>query len=213
MQSAGPIREEWKPIYLSYLYQGSEFGHWKVTGGHDAFAFRHPSLAQTDVCQLLDSEAYHRKVCPIGTGRLTALVGVFSAENAIAGTLSVIFGLVLGITPRTNKNKRIPRCPHTQEMQPQSHQVAFLTGPATEFFAEEQLQVLQERYLARAQELDSTVPTDAGLTTFLLRDMWTFGISKSTSEVTVVAQTLEYRYYLGLGIINRCCQWHGRGDF
>ena len=33
MQSAGPVREEWQPIHLSYLYQGSEFGHWKVTGG------------------------------------------------------------------------------------------------------------------------------------------------------------------------------------
>ena len=76
------------------LYQGSEFGHWKVTGGHDAFAFRHPSLAQTDVRQLLDSEAHHHKVCPIGTGRLIALVGVSSAENATAGTLSVMFGLV-----------------------------------------------------------------------------------------------------------------------
>ena len=105
MQSAGPVREEWQPIHLSYLYQGSEFGHWKVTGGHDAFAFRHPSLAQTDVRQLLDSEAHHHKVCPIGTGRLIALVGVSSAENATAGTLSVMFGLVLGITPRTSKNK------------------------------------------------------------------------------------------------------------
>ena len=28
MQSAGPVREEWQPIHLSYLYQGSEFGHW-----------------------------------------------------------------------------------------------------------------------------------------------------------------------------------------
>ena len=105
MQSAGPVREEWQPIHLSYLYQGSEFGHWKVTGGHDAFAFRRPSLAQTDVRQLLDSEAHHHKVCPIGTGRLIAMVGVSSAENATTGTLSVLFRLVLGITPRTSKNK------------------------------------------------------------------------------------------------------------
>ena len=83
------------------LYQGSEFGHWKVTGGHDAFAFRHPSLAQTDVRQLLDSEAHHHKVCPIGTGRLIALVGVSSAENATAGTLSVMFGLVSRPLPKT----------------------------------------------------------------------------------------------------------------
>ena len=25
MQSAGPVREEWQPIHLSYLYQGSAF--------------------------------------------------------------------------------------------------------------------------------------------------------------------------------------------
>ena len=54
MQSAGPVREEWQSIQLAYLFQGSEFGHWKVTGGYDAFAFRHPSLAHTDVRQLLE---------------------------------------------------------------------------------------------------------------------------------------------------------------
>ena len=26
MQSAGPVREEWQPIYMSYLYQGSRQG-------------------------------------------------------------------------------------------------------------------------------------------------------------------------------------------
>ena len=48
----------------------------KVSGGKDAFAFRHPSLEQTEVRQLLDSEAHHHKVSPIGTGRLIAMVGV-----------------------------------------------------------------------------------------------------------------------------------------
>ena len=203
MQSAGPVREEWQPIHLSYLYQGSEFGHWKVTRGHDACAFRHPSLAQTDVRQLLDSEAHHHKVCPIGTGRLIALVGVSSAENATTGTLSVMFGLVLGIAPRTSKNKNeFPAARTHRQCNPKAIEVAFLTAPATEFFAEEQLQVLQERYLARGQELDHTVPTDAALTTFLLRDMWMFGITKSTSELTAVAQTPACRYDLGLGINN-----------
>ena len=42
-QSAGPIRELMQEIRLMYLYKGSEFGHWRVTGGWDAFAFRHPS--------------------------------------------------------------------------------------------------------------------------------------------------------------------------
>ena len=41
MQSAGPIRR--------IPFQGSEFGHWKVKGGQDAFAFRHPSLGKTEV--------------------------------------------------------------------------------------------------------------------------------------------------------------------
>ena len=61
---------------------------------------------------------------------------------------------------------------------------------------------MQERYLARGQGLGHTVPTDAALTTFLLRDMWMFGITKSTSELTAVAQTPECRYHLGLGINN-----------
>ena len=40
------------------------------------------SLAHTDVRQLLESEAHHHKVCPIGTGRLIAMVGVAHAEDA-----------------------------------------------------------------------------------------------------------------------------------
>ena len=75
-QSAGPIRDPMQEIRLMYQYKGSEFGHWRVTGGWDAFAFRHPSLGQTDVSRLLESEAHHHKVSPIGTGRLIALVGV-----------------------------------------------------------------------------------------------------------------------------------------
>ena len=203
MQSAGPVREEWQPIHMSYLYQGSEFGHWKVSGGPDAFAFRHPSLAQTDVRQLLDSEAHHHKVCPIGTGRLIALVGVSSTENATTGMLSVMFGLVLGITPRTSKNKNeLPAARIHGQCNPKTLEVAFLTEPATEFFAVAQLQVLQERYLACGQGLSHAVPTMAANTTFLLRDMWMFGITKSTSELTAVAQTPECRYHLGLGINN-----------
>ena len=203
MQSAGPVREEWQPIHMSYLYQGSEFGHWKVSGGPDAFAFGHPSLAQTDVRQLLDSEAHHHKVCPIGTGRLIALVGVSSTENTTTGMLSVMFGLVLGITPRTSKNKNeLPAARIHRQCNPKTLEVAFLTEPATEFFAVAQLQVLQERYLACGQGLSHAVPTTAANTTFLLRDMWMFGITKSTSELTAVAQTPECRYHLGLGINN-----------
>ena len=46
MQSAGPIRQPWQPITFEFLLNGSEFGHWKVKGGQDAFAFRHPSLGK-----------------------------------------------------------------------------------------------------------------------------------------------------------------------
>ena len=46
------------------------------------------------------------------------------------------------------------------------------------------------------------VPTDAALTKFLLKDMWMFGITKSTSELTAVAQTPECCYHFGLGINN-----------
>ena len=81
-QSAGPVRELMQEIRLTYLYKGSEFGHWRVTAGWDAFAFRHPSLGQADVRRLLDSEAHHHKVSPIGTGRLIALVGVEDIAKA-----------------------------------------------------------------------------------------------------------------------------------
>ena len=67
MQSAGPVLDEWQAIQLSYMFKGSEFGHWKASGGKDAFAFRHPSLEQAAVWQLLESEAHHHKVDPIGT--------------------------------------------------------------------------------------------------------------------------------------------------
>ena len=117
MQSAGPVREEWQPIYMSYLYQGSEFGHWKVTGGQDAFAFRHPSLAQTDERQLLDSEAHHHKVCSIGTGRLIALVGVSSAENATTGRLSFVFGLVFKPFPSWSTYPTTPASSSTDHPQ------------------------------------------------------------------------------------------------
>ena len=84
-QSAGPIRELMQEIRLMYLYKGSEFGYWRVTAGWDAFAFRHPSLGQTDVRRLLDSEAHHHKVSPIGTGRLITLVGVEDIAKAGMG--------------------------------------------------------------------------------------------------------------------------------
>jgi hypothetical protein len=38
--------------------------------------------------------------------------------------------------------------------------------------------------------------------TFFLKDMWMFGITKSTSELAAVARTPLCRYQLGLGIYN-----------
>ena len=105
MQSAGPVREPWQSIQFEFLFKGSEFGHWKVRGGHNAFAFRHPSLAQMDVYQLLESEAHHHKISPVGTGQLIAMVGTTDPNHQDSTNLQVLFGLVLTITPRTTKNK------------------------------------------------------------------------------------------------------------
>ena len=131
------------------------------------------------------------------------MVGVTNAADATGGTLYVLFGLVLGITPRTSKNKNeLPAARIYRQCNPKAIEVAFLTVPAIEFFADDQFQVLQDRYLARGQGLAPMVPTNAVLTNFLLKDMWMFGITKSTSELTAVAQTPECRYHLGLGINN-----------
>ena len=95
MQSAGPVRQPSQPIALEFLFKGSEFGHWKVKGGQDAFAFRHPSLGKTEVFSLLASDAHHHKVSPIGTGRLVAMVGTAEAPADDGGDLQILFGLVL----------------------------------------------------------------------------------------------------------------------
>ena len=105
MQSAGPIRQPWQPITFEFLFKGSEFGHWKVKGGQDAFAFRHPSLGKTEFFSLLASDAHHHKVSPIGTGRLVAMVGTAEAPADDGGDLQILFGLVLAITPHTSKSK------------------------------------------------------------------------------------------------------------
>ena len=111
MQSAGPIRQPSQPIALEFLFKGSEFGHWKVKGGQDAFAFRHPSLGKTEVFSLLASDAHHHKVSPIGTGRLIAMVGTADALAYDGDDLQILFGLVLAITPRAAK-KRMSWLPH-----------------------------------------------------------------------------------------------------
>ena len=208
MQSAGPIRQPWQPIEFEFLFKGSEFGHWKVKGGQDAFAFRHPSLGRTEVFSLLESDAHHHKVSPIGTGRLVAMVGTADAPADDGRDLQIIFGLVLAITPRTSKKKdELPASRIYRQCNPRFIEIAFLSGPAIEFFAQEQLVALQDWYAAIGQSLDPIDATVQGQQdpvpgTFFLHTMWMFGCTKPTREVTAVAQTSPCRYHLGLGIYN-----------
>ena len=203
MQSAGPIRQPWQPITFEFLFKGSEFGHWKVKGGQDAFAFRHPSLGKTEVFSLLASDAHHHKVSPIGTGRLVAMVGTAEAPADDGGDLQILFGLVLAITPRTSKSKdELPASRIHRQCNPRFIEVAFLSGPAIEFFAKEQLVALQDWYVASGQRLDPIDATVQGQKspvpgTFFLHTMWMFGCTKPTREVTAVAQTPPCRYHLG----------------
>ena len=208
MQSAGPIRQPWQPITFEFLFKGSEFGHWKVKGGQDAFAFRHPSLGKTEVFSLLESDAHHHKVSPIGTGRLVAMVGTADAPADDGRDLQILFGLVLAITPRTSKSKdELPASRIHRQCNPRFIEVAFLSGPAIDFFAQEQFLALQDWYVASGQRLepiDATVQGQKGPLpgTFFLHTMWMFGCTKPTREVTAVAQTPPCRYHLGLGIYN-----------
>ena len=164
MQTAGPVREEWQPIQFSYLFKGSEFGHWKVIGGHDAFAFRYPSLAQTEVRQFLDSEAHHHKISPIGTGRLIAMVGVAHKTIKLGESPSgPIRPSSHHYAPNKEEQKRAACGPDTPPLQPQSYQVL-------------QTQYLDLRY--GIEPMDAAVQMIASLpTTFLLKDMWMFGIT------------------------------------
>ena len=91
------------PFSFEYLFKGSEFGHWKVRGGYNAFAFRHPSLAQMDVYQLLESEAHHHKISPIGTGRLIAMVG--TTDPGHQGSTKLAGPIWVGVNHHTSHNQ------------------------------------------------------------------------------------------------------------
>ena len=85
--------------------------------------------------------------------------------------------------------------------------VAFLSEEAINFFAHDQLGVLSDRYLASGEGLtilDAAVSNGKCRvpTSFRLKDMWMFGCTKPTSEITAVARTPPCRYHLGLGIYN-----------
>ena len=208
-QGAGPVREPGQAIEIGYLYKGLEFGHWKVTGSKDTFAFRHPSLGQMDVQKLLESDAHHHKVGPVTAGRLIALVGGADTSMLDSPSWQVLFGLVLSVANKktTKKKDELPSERIYRQCHPKYIEVAFLSDAAVDFFAQDQLQALQERYLAANKSLtivdasiiDGTNPIPAN---FMLQDIWMFGSTKPTSEITAVAQTHPCRYHLGLGIFN-----------
>ena len=94
-----------------------------------------------------------------------------------------------------------------RQCHPKHVEVAFLSDAAVDFFAQDQLLALQERYLADNKRL---MTVDASITDgtnpiplcFMLQDVWMFGSTKPTSEITAVAHTHTCRYHLGLGIFH-----------
>ena len=78
----------------------------------------------------------------IGTGKLVAMVGTTETPADNAKNLQILFGLVLAITPRTSKSKdELPASRIYRQCNPRFIEVTFLSGPAIEFFAQEQLAV------------------------------------------------------------------------
>ena len=120
----------------------------------------------------------------------------------------MVFGLVLSVGSKTTKKKdETPFQRIHRECNPRSIEVAFLSEAAVDFFAEDQLIALQGRYLEKNKSLSVL---DAAIidgrnpvpNCFVLQNVWMFGSTKSTNEITAVAQTHPCRYQLGLGIFN-----------
>ena len=118
MQSAGRfVKHGNLSCSLAFLKEVS-FGHWKVTRGCDTFAFRHSSLGQADVRQLLESEPTTTKSAPLGQAD-SLLWSVLLQQTTGHGNAAGV-GLVLSITPRTSKNKKRAACsPNILPMQSQ----------------------------------------------------------------------------------------------
>ena len=69
-----------------------------------------------------------KKVSPIGTGRLVAMVGTAEAPADDGGDLQILFGLVLAITSRTSKSKdELPASRIHRQCNPRFIEVAFLS--------------------------------------------------------------------------------------
>ena len=92
---------------------------------------------------------------------------------------------MLAITPRTVKNKNeLSAARIHRQCNPKAIEVTFLLVPAIDFFAQDQLQALQDWYLALGQGQESI---DA-----------TVKCTKPTGEATAVSQTT----FVGLGNYN-----------
>ena len=82
------------------------------------------------------------------------MVGAIDAPASDIRKLQILFGLVLAVTPRSSKNKNeLPATRIHRQCNPRAIEVAFLSMPAINFFAQEQLLVLQDWYLASSQKL------------------------------------------------------------
>ena len=95
------------------------------------------------------------KISPVGTGRLIAMVGVGDAAAKDAGTLQI---LLVGARNYAMHKNELPATRIHRQCNPKAIEVAFLSVPAIEFFAEEQYQALQDWYSALGQGLE---PIDA----------------------------------------------------
>ena len=118
----------------------------------------------------------------------------------------MLFGFILFIHPRQSKSKNeLPATRILRQCNPKQVEIAFLTVPATQFFAGKQVQILQDHYGGSGYQVE-LVQVDNNKNPLLdkiyLKNMWMFGITKSTSELAAVAHTPLCRYNLGLGINN-----------
>ena len=126
------------------------------------------------------------------------MVGLDNAAAKETRNLQILFGLVIAITPRTTKNKsELPATRIHRQCNPTAIEVAFLSvsdailrarpTPSTAGTEPASGQGLQPE--------DATVKDDKSPlpSTFLLHNVWMFGRTKPTSEVTAVAQTLLCR--------------------
>ena len=92
----------------------------------------------------------------------------------------------------TADKQKFPAARIHRQCNPKAIEVAFLTEPATEFFAEEQLLSLARTLPSARTRTRSHCPHWCSTYNLPLRDMWMFGITKSTSELTAVFFSLVW---------------------